>query len=145
MAHGLSCSVACGIFWDQGLNLSLLNWQANSLPLSHEGSPNLFLGFSGGASGKEPEGQSRRRKRRGFDPLVGKIPWRRAWQPTPVSLLGEFHAQKSLAGYSPQGHKESGPTEHVCMAVHACTHTHTHIQGFQHHLIFHLARGILLL
>ena len=101
MAHGLSCSVACGIFWDQGLNLSLLKWQANSLPLSHEGNPNLLLGFSGGASGKEPECQSRRHKRRGFDPsLVGKIPWRRAWKPTPVSLLGEFHGQRSLAGYS---------------------------------------------
>ena len=101
MAHGLSCSVACGIFWDQGLNLSLLNWQANSLPLSHEGNLHLLLGFSGGASGKEPECQSRRCKRRGFDPsLVGKIPWRRAWQPTPVSLLGKFHGQRSLAGYS---------------------------------------------
>ena len=101
MAHGLSCSVACGIFWDQGLNLSLLNWQANSLPLSHEGNLHLLLGFSGGASGKEPECQSRRCKRRGFDPsLVGKIPWRRAWQPTPVSLLGQFHGQRSLAGYS---------------------------------------------
>ena len=34
-AHKLSCSVACGIFPDQGLNLCLLNWQADSLPLSH--------------------------------------------------------------------------------------------------------------
>ena len=32
---GLSCSAACGIFLDQGLNLHLLHWQANSLPLSH--------------------------------------------------------------------------------------------------------------
>ena len=72
MAHGLSCSVAYGIFWDQGLNLSLLNWQANSLPLSHEGSPNLLLGFSGGASGKEPECQSRRRKRRGVRSLLSR-------------------------------------------------------------------------
>ena len=37
-----------------------------------------------------------------FDPWVGKIPWRRKWQPTPVFLLGEFHEQRSLAGYSPQ-------------------------------------------
>ena len=35
------------------------------------------------------------------DPWVGKIPWRRAWQPTPVFLLGESHAQRSLVGYSP--------------------------------------------
>ena len=32
---------------------------------------------------------------------LGKIPWRRTWQPTPVFLPGEFHAQRSLAGYSP--------------------------------------------
>ena len=39
--------------------------------------------------------------RHGFDPWVRKIPWRRKWQPTPVFLPGEFHAQRSLAGYSP--------------------------------------------
>ena len=36
---GLRCSTVCGIFPDQGLNLSLLCWQADSLPLSHQGSP----------------------------------------------------------------------------------------------------------
>ena len=36
-----------------------------------------------------------------FDPWVGKIPWRRAWQPTPVFLPGESHGQRSLAGYDP--------------------------------------------
>ena len=35
-----------------------------------------------------------------FDPWVGKIPWRREWQPTPVLLPGESHGQRSLAGYS---------------------------------------------
>ena len=39
VVHGLSCSTVCGIFPDQGLNLSLLCWQADSLPLSHQGSP----------------------------------------------------------------------------------------------------------
>ena len=37
----------------------------------------------------------------GFNPWVGRIPWRRAWQPTPIFLPGEFHGQRSLAGYSP--------------------------------------------
>ena len=46
-----------------------------------------------------------------FDPRVGKIPWRREWQPTPVILPGEFHRQKSLVAYSPGDHKESGTTE----------------------------------
>ena len=53
-----------------------------------------------------------------FDPQVGKIRWRRAWQPTPVFLPGESHGQRSLVGYSPKGHKESDmteETEHVRM------------------------------
>ena len=37
--------------------------------------------------------------------------WRRKWQPTPVSLPGEFHGQRSLAGYSPEGLKELDTTE----------------------------------
>ena len=37
--HGLSCSAACGIFPDQGSDLRLLHWQADSLPLSHQGDP----------------------------------------------------------------------------------------------------------
>ena len=37
---GLSCSVACGIFLDQGSNPCHLHWQVDSLPLSHQGSPN---------------------------------------------------------------------------------------------------------
>ena len=36
----------------------------------------------------------------GFHPRVGKIPWTRKWQPTPIFLHGEFHGQRSLAGYS---------------------------------------------
>ena len=59
--------------------------------------------FPGGASGKESACQCRRCKRRRSDPWVGKIPWRRAWQSTPVFLPGESHGQRSLASYSPQG------------------------------------------
>ena len=49
--------------------------------------------------------------RPGFDPWVGKIPWGRKWQPTPVFLSGEFHGQRSLVSYSPWGCKESDMTE----------------------------------
>ena len=49
--------------------------------------------------------------RHGFDPWVGKIPWRRAWQPAPVFLPGESHGQRSLAGYSSWGLKETDTTE----------------------------------
>ena len=44
--EGLSGSLACGIFLDQGLNQSLLHWQANSLPLSHQGNPEAHLSMS---------------------------------------------------------------------------------------------------
>ena len=48
----------------------------------------LYLGFPGGARGKEPACQCRENKRHGFDPWVGKIPWKRAWQPILVALSG---------------------------------------------------------
>ena len=41
----------------------------------------------------------------GLIPGSGKIPWRRKWHTTPVFLPGESHGQRSLAGYSPWGHK----------------------------------------
>ena len=47
----------------------------------------------------------------GFDPWVGKIPWRREWLPTPVFLPGVFHKQRNLVGSSPWVHKESDSTE----------------------------------
>ena len=46
-----------------------------------------------------------------FDPWVGKMPWRREWQPIPVFLAGESHGQRNLAGYSPWGRQESNTTE----------------------------------
>ena len=52
--------------------------------------------------------------------------WRRAWQPTPVFLPGKSHGRRSLAGYSPWGHKESDTTELLSARAHAHTHTHTH-------------------
>ena len=69
-----------------------------------------FGDFADGTSGKESNSQCRRRW---FDPWVGKIPWRRKWQPIPVFLPGEFHGQKSPVGYSPKGSKESDTTEQL--------------------------------
>ena len=60
-------------------------------------------------------------KRRRFHPWLGKIPWRRAWQPTPVFLPGESCGQRSLAGYSPRGR-----TSWTQLSDWARTHTHTH-------------------
>ena len=61
----------------------------------------LMSGFPGSASGKGLACQCKRHKRRGFNPWVGKIRWRRAWQPIPVFSPGEPHGQRSLVGYSP--------------------------------------------
>ena len=66
--------------------------------LSHFTSPQS----TGGASDKDPVCQCRRHKRPSLSPWVGKIPWRKKWQPTSVFLPGESHGQRSLAGYSPQ-------------------------------------------
>ena len=68
--------------------------------------PQLLTSTSPGASqvmlsGKEPACQCRGHRRREFNSWVGKIPWRRAWHPTPVFLPGSSHGQSSLAGYSP--------------------------------------------
>ena len=44
-------------------------------------------------------------------PWVGKIPWKRKWQPIPALLPGKCYGQRSLVGYSPWGRKESDTTE----------------------------------
>ena len=57
-----------------------------------------------------PGGQCKRRRKHRFDPWVGKISWRRKWQPTPVFLPGKPHGWKSLLGCSPWGCEESYTT-----------------------------------
>ena len=66
-------------------------------------------GFPGGKRTcvKEPNCQCRKPNRA----WVRKIPWRRAWQPTPVFLPGESHGQRGLEGYSPWSHKQSDTIE----------------------------------
>ena len=68
-------------------------------------------------SDKESTCQCRRHKRRGFNPWVEKmIPWSRKWLLTPVFSPGKFHGQRSLVGYSPQGHEVSDMTDpHMCI------------------------------
>ena len=58
------------------------------------------MGFPGGSDGKESACNAGGLS---LIPIVGNIPWRREWLPTPVFLLGEFYGQKSLEGYSPLG------------------------------------------
>ena len=71
----------------------------------------LFRAFQVALVVKNPPANAGGLRDLGFDPWIGKIPWRRAWQPIPVFLLGEFHGQRSLVSYSPLGRKESDTTE----------------------------------
>ena len=68
--------------------------------------------FPGGSGGKESACQFRRPR---FNPWVGKIPWRRKWQPTPAFLPEESHGQWSLAGYGSWGHKELDMTKQLTL------------------------------
>ena len=63
-----------------------------------------------------------RHKRCGFDPWVGKIPWRRVWQPTALFFPGESNGQRNLVDYSPWGCKELDKTE---ATYHASTQGYT--------------------
>ena len=75
--YGFSQNSECS-----SLCLLFIHHICNSLPLL------IPRCFTGGTFGKEPTCQGRRHKRWGFDPWVGKIPWKRVWQPTPVFLPG---------------------------------------------------------
>ena len=74
-------------------------------------SPQVDTGLPGGASGKEAAAKAGDTRDAGSYPWVGKVSWRRSWQPTPVFLPGEAHGQRSPMGYSPQCSKESDVTE----------------------------------
>ena len=70
-------------------------------------------------------------RRRGFDSWVRKIPWKRKWQPTPAFLPRKSHGQRSLAGFSPQGHKRVGSAAWEAPAV--CISS---VQSLSHVLLF---------
>ena len=64
----------------------------------------MYMGFPGGSYGKE---SAYKAGDPGFDP------WKREWLPTLIFLPGEFHGQRSLAGYTPWGRRESDRTEQL--------------------------------
>ena len=76
--------------------LGKIPWRRDRLPTP------VFMGFPGGSDGKEPTSN------------VGHLVQSLCWEdPTPIFLPGEFHGQRSLAGYNPWGHKESDTTERL--------------------------------
>ena len=92
-----SLSLLQGIFSAWESNWFLLHCRQILFCLSHQGKP----------SGKEPACQCRKHKRCRFSPWARKIPWRRAWQPTPAFLPGDSRGQRGLVVYGPWGHKET--------------------------------------
>ena len=68
------------------------------------------MGSPGGTVIKNPPAVQEICRRCRFNPWVGKVPWRRKWQPAPVFLPGKSHGQRSLAGYSPWGRTELDTT-----------------------------------
>ena len=115
----LPCSPALSLSQHQSLTGVNKSWQYNAPSWTHHPAPTfinswpiLFScsicspcslpGFPGGSVVKKiclPVWEMQIR------PWIGKIPWRRKWQPTPVFLPGKFHGQRFLAGYSLWGRK----------------------------------------
>ena len=89
--------------------INLYIHQYNNVLIIH----NVPTGFPGGTSGKEPICQCRRHKRCRFNPWVGKISWRKKWQPSPVFLPGKIHGHRSLADYNPWDQKELHTTKYT--------------------------------
>ena len=61
--------------------------------------------------GRDPPANAGDIRDTGSNPGSERLPWRKAWQPTPVFLPEESHRPRSLAGYIPRGRKESDTTE----------------------------------
>ena len=73
-------------------------------------------GFPDGSVGKESACSTGDSADAGSIPWLGRFPWRRAWQPTPVFLPEESHGQRSLVGYSPWRHRELDTVEQLSTA-----------------------------
>ena len=97
---------------------TLVRFLAGEVPLEKDRLPTpVFFSFAGGLAGKESACHV---GRPGFNPWAGKIPWRRAWQLTPVFLPGKSPWTEEPSGLHSWAHKESNTTERLN------THTHTH-------------------
>ena len=78
----------------------------------------IHLGFPGGSDGKASAYNA---GDQGLIPGLGRFPWRRKWQPTPVPLPGKFHGLRSLVGYSPWCRRELDMTERLHFTSSVCS------------------------
>ena len=81
-----------------------------------------LLGFPDGSMVKNLPDNAGDTRKPSFHPSIRNIPCRRKWYPTPVSLPGKSHGQRSQVYYSSWGHTKSDMIEQL----HTHTHTHTH-------------------
>ena len=107
-----SSSISLFLWKRVGSRWRLLHERQNTRPVVNT------MDSPGGGSGREPTCQFKRKKRHGFSPWVRKIPWRRAWQPTPVYWPGESHGQRSL-GWAIVHRVTQSWTWLKCLSTHA--------------------------
>ena len=101
------------IFLTQGSNPGLLHCRQIIYHLSHQRSPSISLLFWVSLVAQRVKSLPAPARDPGLIPGSGGFPWRKEWLPSPVFLLGEFHGQRSLAGYSLCKHKELDTTEWI--------------------------------
>ena len=94
------------------------------------------MGFPGDTSVKETTCQWGRHKRHGFDPWAGKIPWRRAWQPTPVFLPGESPWTEKPGGLLSTGLERAGHDWSNLTCMHTST-VYQYQSPSSSHLLLH--------
>ena len=100
----------------------------------------IAIGFPSGSMIKNPPAIA---GDAGLIPDLGKIPWRRKWQPIPVFLPGQSHGQRSLVGYCPRGLRESDTTEWLNSSISNRFSMYTIFIGFLYILLmYHFLRDI---
>ena len=101
------------LWWVRGVKLERDTFFCLSVFIGVE----FIKDFLGGSDGRVSACSS---GDQGFNPWVGKIPWRRKWPPTPVFLPGESHGQRSLEGYSPWGRRVGHDWGDLACTMYVC-------------------------
>ena len=101
----------CILFKNSDSNHNM--WVFYPIPLSNSLTPAVFPTVQLNLTLAQMVRSCLQCRRCGFDSWVGKIPWRREWQPSAIFLSGKFYGQRSLVGYSPWDCKELDTTEHT--------------------------------